>query len=147
MTAEGQSERLVSDMEACMKQKCVSVFLHEEKMALINACWAFMETRQWMWAQWKSEWVVHFSSSGSDMQDKAHSQWPRIAVTSSNEKHLDQLIHVNQWIVTRELSKELNIGFSALKAMVAVLEYHKVCARWIPQMFTWEQKEHYMQTY
>ena len=57
-------------------------------------------------------------------------------------KCLNQLIHANRRITTRELCTELNIGFNALEMMVATLEYCKVCARWVPQMFTQEHKEH-----
>ena len=32
-TAEGQSDRLASDMEVRMKQRCVTEFLHAEKIA------------------------------------------------------------------------------------------------------------------
>jgi hypothetical protein len=63
------------------------------------------------------------------------------AVTPRNEERLNQLIHTNQWITTRKLCKELNIGFNALETMVATLEYRKVYARWVPQMLTWEHKE------
>ena len=31
--AEGQSDRMASDMEVWMKQRCVTEFLHVEKMA------------------------------------------------------------------------------------------------------------------
>ena len=33
MAAEGQSDKTASDMEVCMKQMCVTEFLHVEKMA------------------------------------------------------------------------------------------------------------------
>ena len=33
MAAEGQSDKMVSDMEVHMKQRCVTEFLHAEKMA------------------------------------------------------------------------------------------------------------------
>ena len=33
MAAEGQSDRMVSDVEMRMKQRCGIEFLHEEKMA------------------------------------------------------------------------------------------------------------------
>jgi len=33
MAAEGQSDKMVSDMEVCMKQRCVIEFLHAEKIA------------------------------------------------------------------------------------------------------------------
>ncbi|MEQ5179387.1 hypothetical protein [Proteus genomosp. 6] len=39
MVAEGQSDRMVSDMEVCMKQSCVTEFLHVEKMAPIDIHW------------------------------------------------------------------------------------------------------------
>ena len=34
--AEGQSDRMASDMEVHMKQKCVTEFLHMEKMAYLS---------------------------------------------------------------------------------------------------------------
>ena len=48
-------------------------------------------------------------------------------------------------IMTRELCTELNISFSVLETMVAMLKYHKVCTRYVPQMLIQEQKEHHMQ--
>ena len=52
---------------------------------------------------------------------------------------------MNWWITTMALPTELDIHFNALEMMVAMLEYCKVCARWVPQMLTQEQKEHHMQ--
>jgi histone-lysine N-methyltransferase SETMAR len=40
---------------------------------------------------------------------------------------------------------KLNIGFSALEVIVAMLEYRKVCARWVPRMLSEEPKEHRIQ--
>ena len=40
------------------------------------------------------------------------------------------------------LPTELDIHFNALEMMVAMLEYCKVCAKWVSQMFTQEQKEY-----
>jgi len=88
---------------------------------------------------------VRFSSGNSDVEDNTRSGRPCTAVTPQNEERLHQLIHVNWWIMTRELCTELNISFSALETMVATLEYRKVCARWVPQMLTQEHKEHRMQ--
>ena len=47
MAAEGQSEKMVSDMEV--------YFFHAEKMALadIYQHWTFMEAKEWTWAQWE----------------------------------------------------------------------------------------------
>jgi len=45
VAAEGQSDRMVSDMEVWMKQKSVIEFLHSEKkwhpLAFTDACWTF----------------------------------------------------------------------------------------------------------
>ena len=54
---------------------------------------------------------------------------------------------MNQWIMTRELCTELNIGFNTLETMVATLEYCNVCATWVPQMLTEEQKGHCLQVF
>jgi hypothetical protein len=89
--------------------------------------------------------VARFSSGDSDVKDKPRSGQPCTAVTPRNEEHLDQLIHMNQRITTRELCTELNIGCNVLEVMMATLEYHKVCTRWVPRMLTQEHKEHRMQ--
>ena len=84
---------------------------------------------------------VYFSSGDSNMEDKPYSGWPHTAVMPGNEKHLNQLTCADWWIMTRELCTELHICFSALEMIVATLEYHKVCARWVSQILAWEQKE------
>ena len=71
------------------------------------------------------QWEVYFSSGDINMKDKPHSRWPCIDFTPQNEEYLNQLISANQWMTTRELCMELNIGFSALEMMVTVLEYQK----------------------
>jgi len=91
------------------------------------------------------QWTADFSSGDSNVKDKPHSGWPCIAIKTQNKEHLDQLIHASQWIMTREWYAELVISFNTLEMMVAVLEYHKVCGRWVPQVLTEENKEHHMQ--
>ena len=91
------------------------------------------------------EWVACFSSGNNDVKGKPCSGWPCTAVTPWNEECFDQLICKNRWITTRELCTKLNIGFSALEVMVSMLEYRKICARWVPRMVTQEHKEQHMQ--
>ena len=68
MAAEGQSDRMMSDMEVCMEQRCVTDFLHAEKMAptdihlhLLN-----IEGDQTVDVSTVRQWVVHFSSGDSN---------------------------------------------------------------------------------
>jgi len=134
MTAEGQSDKMAFDMEVHMKQRCVIEFLHAEKIAPNDIHRRLLNVYgdQTVNVSTVRRWVARFSSGDSDVKDKPRSGWLRTAVTPQNEEHLDQLIHVNWWIVTRELCTELNIGCSALEVTVATLEYRKVCARWVP---------------
>ena len=46
MAAEGQSDKMASDMEVCLKQRCGIEFLHAEKKASTDTCWMFMEAKQ-----------------------------------------------------------------------------------------------------
>ena len=144
MAAEGQSDRMVSDMGVCMKHRCVIEFLHAEDMAPIDIhqCLLNSYVDQPVGVSTVKHWVVWFSSGSSKVPC---SGYPCAAVTPRKEECLNQLIHVNWWITTRELRTKLNISFNALETMVAMLEYHKACSMWIPQMLTQKQKEHCMQ--
>ena len=62
ITANGQSDKMASDMELLMKQRCVTEIslcgkkLHQ--VTFIDTYWKFMETKHWMWAQWGSGWCI-----------------------------------------------------------------------------------------
>ena len=129
-------------MEVYMKQRCVTEFFHAEKIAppeihqrLLNVC-----EDQTVDVRTVRLWVVCFSSDDNDMKDShipdSHAQ------LLHNEEHLDQLIHTDWQITTRELCIQLNIGFNVLETMVAMLEHCKVCSSWLPRMLRQEQKEH-----
>jgi len=147
MTAEGQSDKMASDMEVRMKQRCVIEFLHADKIAPNDIHWCLLNIYgdQTVDVSSARRCMVHFSSGDSDVKDKPRSGRPCTAVTPWNKERLNQLICANQRITTRELCTELNISCNALEAMVATLEYCKNCARWVPRMLTQEHKEHRMQ--
>jgi len=130
-----------------MKQRCVIEFLHAEKIAPNDIHQRLLNVygEQTVDVSTVRRWVARFSSGNSDVKDKPHSRWPCTAVTPQNEERLDQLVCVNRQIKTRELCTELNISCNALEAMVATLEYRKVCTRWVPRMLTQEHKERRMQ--
>jgi hypothetical protein len=77
--------------------------------------------------------MAHFSSGDSNV--------PCTAVTPQNEERLNQLIHTNWRIMTRELCMELNVGFNVLEMMVETLEYCKVCTRWVPRILIQDIKK------
>ena len=64
MEAEGQSDRMASDIEMHMKQKCVTEFLHVAKMAPIDIHWHLLNVYgdQTLDVSTVRQWEVFFSS-------------------------------------------------------------------------------------
>ena len=73
MAAEGQSDRMVFDMEVSMKQLCITEFFHVEEMTFIDIHFYGDQPADVSTVRW---WVVCFSSGDSDMKDKPHSRLP-----------------------------------------------------------------------
>jgi len=83
MVAEGQSDTVASDMEVCMKQRCVTGFLHAEKFAATDThqCLLNVYGGQTVDESTVRQWVGHFSCGDSDVKDKLCSRQPCTAVT------------------------------------------------------------------
>jgi len=128
MTAEGQSDKMESDMEVRMRRRCVTEFLHAEKITPNDTHRRLLKVygHQTVDVSTVRRWVARFSSGDCDVQYTPRSGWPCTAVASRNDERLDQLIRANGGITTRELYTELNIGFKALDTMVVTLECRKV---------------------
>lgn len=87
-----QADNMVPGMEEHMKQRDVHWIpsLGEKNSSTHRM---FVETRQWMWAQW----AVCSTNGNSNMEDELHSRWPCTAVTPRNEswfRHSAQLMVV-----------------------------------------------------
>jgi len=96
MTAEGQSDRVVSVMEVHMEQRGVTEFLHAEKTAPTDIHWWLLnvdgdQTVDVSTVRW---WVVLFSSGDSDTKDKPCWGWPFTSVTLQNEERLNSLAQI-----------------------------------------------------
>ena len=61
MAAEGQSNKMVSNVEVCLKQSCVIEFLHAEEVAPTE-----FHGDQRDDVSTVKRWVVHFSSDDSN---------------------------------------------------------------------------------
>jgi len=111
MTAEGQSDKMASDMEMRMKQRCVIEFLHAEKIAPNDIHWRLVnvygdQTVDVSTVRW---WVACFSSGDSDMKDKqrsgcsaqlSHHEMKSISISSSVQIGGLQLGYcVRSWIL------------------------------------------------
>jgi len=78
MTAEGQSDKVASDMEVCMKQRCVTEFLYVEKNAPNDIHRRLLNVYgdQTVDVSTVRRWVARFSRGDSDVQDKPRSGRP-----------------------------------------------------------------------
>jgi transposase len=75
MTAEGQSDKIASDMEVRMKQRCVIEFLHAEKIAPNDIHRSLLNVYgdQRVDVSTVRRWVARISSGDSDVKDKPRS--------------------------------------------------------------------------
>jgi len=93
--------KMLSDMEVQMKQRCDTEFLQMEKMAPTDIHQHLLnvysdQTVDVITLMW---WVVCFSFGDSDVKDKPSSRWPCTAVIPQHEEQLNQLISANQLMV------------------------------------------------
>jgi len=104
MAAEGQSDKMASDMEVRMKQRCVIEFLHAERIAPIDIHRRLLNVYGALTVDVSTvrRWVVRFSSGDSDVKDKPRSGRPCTAGTARNEC-LDQLVCTDRLMVVTML--------------------------------------------
>ena len=83
MAADGQSDKMASDMEVHIKERCATEFLPAEKMTPGGFCLCLLNVqgKQTVDVNTLRRWVVCFSSADSDTKDKPYSRWPCTAVT------------------------------------------------------------------
>ena len=95
MAAEGQSDTMASDMEVCMKQRCVTEFLHVEKMSPTDIHGHLLNVSgdQTVDVSTVMQWMARFCKGDSDMKDKPCSRQPCTAVTPWNEVFLSTHLH------------------------------------------------------
>ena len=65
-------------------------------LILINTCWMFMETKQWIWEQRGSGWCISAVTKIWKTSTTA---------TLQNEEHLDWLIHANCLVVVAKFKE------------------------------------------
>jgi len=94
MAAEGHSDKMASNVEVHMKQRCVIEFLRVGKMAPTDIPWCLLNIYEDQTVNMSAvrQWVLCFSSGGNNVKDKPCSGWLCIAVALQNEEHLAQLI-------------------------------------------------------
>ena len=106
MAAEGQSDKMAPDVEVHMKQRCDTEFFHAEKMSLVGTHQCLLNI---------------YGNQPVDVSTMR--QWV------VHFSRADGRLHPSN-------CTKLSISFNALETMVTMLEYHKVCTRWVPWVLT-----------
>ena len=112
MAAEEQCGKMVSNVEMQMKQRCVTEFLHAEKMTPTDIHWHLLnvpptDIRWYLLNIYGDQivdvstvrrWVVCFSSDDMDVKDKPRSRWPGTAtkLRASPSAHLHKSANSDQ---------------------------------------------------
>jgi hypothetical protein len=64
-------------------------------------------------------------------------KWMTLTATEEfRKKKVDELIKDNELIIQREIAVKLGISEERVGHIVVVLQYRKVCGRWVPPMLT-----------
>jgi hypothetical protein len=85
-------------------------------------------------------WVKHFKDGNTDIVDQPRYNWPRTSATERNKQKVDELIRQDQRITVREIAAQLGVGHHAVREMMEILGYWKVCSRWVSLLFTGTQE-------
>ena len=97
MAAEGQSDRMVSDMDVQMEQRSATEILHVEKMAPTDIYWhlLYVYGDQTVHVNTVRRWMVCFSRGDRDVKDKPHSGQPCTAITTKKRRE-SPLAHLHR---------------------------------------------------
>ena len=103
--SRGPSDKLASDMEVRMKQRCVIEFLHAEKIAPNDIHRRLLNVNgdQTVDVSTVRRWVARFSSGDSDVKDKPRSRRPCTSVTPRNEERLELNVNVHNHNTRRKM--------------------------------------------
>jgi hypothetical protein len=88
------------------------------------------------------EWDRKFKNGVSSVADAERPGRPHTAYRTDTVENVEEVIRENHRVTTDDVALELCTSHgSARHTMHNVLQYHKVCARWVPRQFTQELKE------
>jgi len=88
-------------------------------------------------------WVQRVKASGSgetELHDRPRSGCPATATSQDMLQHADGIIHVDWCVTSQQLAVHLSVSNGSAMAIIDTLGYSKVCARWVPQSLTTEQR-------
>jgi transposase len=79
-------------------------------------------------------WVKHFKDGNTDIADQPRCGRPRTAAAERKKQKVNELIRQDGRITVREITEQLGVGHHEVQEMMEILEYRKVCSRWVPRL-------------
>ena len=87
-------------------------------------------------------WVAEFKRGRTSCPDEKHSGRPNEVTTTEMVKKIHKMVLHDRRLKVRELADMVSISRSDLHRILAEnLDKRKLCARWVPRLFTVEQKQ------
>ncbi|GFG37399.1 hypothetical protein Cfor_05617 [Coptotermes formosanus] len=91
------------------------------------------------------KWDRKFKNAVSSVADADHPGRPHTACTLEIVEHVEWVIQENCCVTNDEVTVELDISHGSAHHIIHdVLQYHKLCARWVPKQLTPELEERHM---
>ena len=83
------------------------------------------------------EWFSRFKAGGDNVKDLPRSGRPNSSTTPLHVQAVEQIILQDRRVSLKHVAEEVGISFGSAQHIVTeILEYRKVCARWVPKILT-----------
>ena len=90
------------------------------------------------------KWCSKFKNGRVETDDYARSGRPITAHTTENKARVERALLENRRLTIDELEDELNISHGSIVRIIKDLNFHKVCARWVPRALSEDNKANRM---
>ena len=89
------------------------------------------------------EWFSRFRAGGDSVKDLPRSGRPNTSTTQLHVQAVEQIIIQDRRFSLQHVAEEVGISFGSTQHIVTeILEYRKVCARWVPKILTQVHRFH-----
>lgn len=75
-----------------------------------------------------------------NLADLPHSGRPKLMKPEELKAKIDQEIQENRRLTQQQLAEQLGISQSTVHKLIRDLNYQRICAKWVPKLFTLEME-------
>ncbi len=88
-----------------------------------------------------SKWCSMFNNGRDYVEDEPRAGRPRTSHTAANVKRVNELILEDRRVRIQDIASKLNMCYGTVSTIIhEELNFHKVCARWVPRLLSDDHK-------